>query len=447
MQIDDTKKQFCITFLNANYISKRRLRNPCDRYIENQMTKIWYKSTLLEYDGPQIFEARDRIGGHYIAVAVEENETDYHYMVVGTEVEKLRRFRVGELDLRSLLIESSQDGWYLTAPGLNEDQSVSLLLQQDSLLERDYLPGPNFYLHDSVEAHTLVSEARARDNLVVEIITDPPESETGPRIPASTLSGLMRNFQLLVYQAYRDEIEKHNRVLTDTEIKEQSQMDVVIPAAAGSFRVLLEASNPRESYSNSELASALHVVDNLFAKATGIDQQQLDKPIRSGSLSQFDNLLKFLDENNTNLKFAWAEPQFDKPRCSSISTNQIQSYLATTKDLPEPTGKEAIPVSKETDLPEFTMEAVKLDSRMRDIPKSTMKEVKLVGEIERVNRKRKTWALHTADGHTLTGVVDKDGDFLNGLIVGVRYEFICSEVNSDQEGVSTKYVMKNYKAL
>ena len=115
----------------------------------------------------------------------------------GTEVEKLRKFRVGELDLRSLLIESSQDGWYLTAPGLNEDQSVSLLLQQDSLLERDYLPGPNFYLHDSVEAHTLVSEARARDNLVVEIITDPPESETGPRIPAGTLSGLYAQYSII----------------------------------------------------------------------------------------------------------------------------------------------------------------------------------------------------------------------------------------------------------
>ena len=121
------------------------------------MTKIWYKSTLLEYDGPQIFEATDRKGGHYIAVAVEENETDYDYLVVETEMEKLRKFRIGEMDLRSLLVESSHDGWYLTAPGVNEDKSVTILLQQGSLIERDYLPESELFLHDNLAADTPIS--------------------------------------------------------------------------------------------------------------------------------------------------------------------------------------------------------------------------------------------------------------------------------------------------
>ena len=110
------------------------------------MKNIWYKSTLFEYDGPQIFEARDRIGGHYIAVTVDDSGTDCQYLVVGTEVENLRKFRIGELDLRSLLVESSRDGWYLTAFGVNEEQSITIQPQHGDLLQRDYLPDPDFFV-------------------------------------------------------------------------------------------------------------------------------------------------------------------------------------------------------------------------------------------------------------------------------------------------------------
>ncbi len=112
------------------------------------MPEIRYKTTLFEYDGPQIFEARDRIGGHYIAVAVDNNGKDHQYLVVGTEVAELRKFRTGEKDLRSLLIESSDHGWYLTLAGVNKDGSVTIQPQQDSLLEYDYLPEPDFFLHE-----------------------------------------------------------------------------------------------------------------------------------------------------------------------------------------------------------------------------------------------------------------------------------------------------------
>ena len=61
-------------------------------------------------------------------------------------MEKLRKFRIGEIDLRSLLIESSRDGWYLTASDVNEEQSISIQPQHGDLLQRDYLPDPNFFV-------------------------------------------------------------------------------------------------------------------------------------------------------------------------------------------------------------------------------------------------------------------------------------------------------------
>ena len=393
------------------------------------MTKIQYKSTLLEYDGPQIFEARDRIGGHYIAVAVEEGGTDYRYLVVGTEVEKLRKFRVGEIDLLSLLVESSRDGWYLTASSVNEEQSITILPQQGSLLKRDYLPDPDLYLHDSRATNSLVSEARARNNLVVEIITDPPETETGHRIRVSTLTGLLRNFQSLVFQACCDQFEEYNHRPTDYEIRKLVQMDVIVPAAAGSFRMLLESSNSQYSHSsNAELASALDIVDNLFASIPSV-QQQMYTPIHHRSLNQFIKLLKFLSRNKTNLNYAWAEPNFERPRCSSVSTNQIGPYIASTQ-------KQHIATTQVQHI---------ANSRKLSIP--TIQTVTLVGEIEYVDRTKKMWGLCTSNGSILTGVVDEDGSGLNGLTVGERYEFVCLQEISEQEDTQTKYVMKNYKHL
>ena len=41
------------------------------------MMQIRHTSTLFYYDGPQVFEARDAIGGHYIAV--KDNRPDLWY--------------------------------------------------------------------------------------------------------------------------------------------------------------------------------------------------------------------------------------------------------------------------------------------------------------------------------------------------------------------------------
>lgn len=381
------------------------------------MTKIWHKSTLFEYDGPQIFEARDRIGGHYIAVAVEDSGADQQYLVVGTEVEKLRKFRIGEMDLRTLLVESSGDGWYLTESNVDEEQSYTIRLQQSSILEHEHLPDSDFFLYDNQTTDTLISEARTRDKLVVEIVTETPDTGTQHRIRASVLSGLLDQFQSLVSGAYGNELGTNNTSTSRKRIKELTQLDVVIPAAQGSFRMLLEASKPRDLFGvNPELASALKNVDDLFASVTAVHQQQYHVPVRGKSLNQFNKLLKFLDSNNTNLKYAWAEPQFDRPISHTITTNQIQSYVATM-DNPS--------------TPEF-------------------KEVNLVGEIERVNRQNKTWGLYADDGSILRGIVEEDGNRLNGLTVGKRYEFRCLQKISDQNDTSdtsSEYIMKSYKRL
>ena len=83
------------------------------------MKNITFKSTLFWYDGPQVFEARDPIGGHYVAVAIEERSQRSSYVVVGVAPERLRRLRAGMVDLRTVLIEAAAEAWYL-APAASD---------------------------------------------------------------------------------------------------------------------------------------------------------------------------------------------------------------------------------------------------------------------------------------------------------------------------------------
>jgi len=134
-----------------------------------------------------------------------------------------------------------------------------------------------------------------------------------------------------------------------------------------------------------------------------------------GSLHKLDGLLKFLNRNDTSLNYAWAKPEFETPRSRSMTARQIQSYIAARTNISEP-------------------------------PTENIQNVTLFGEVERVNRKMKTWGLYTDDGSILKGFVDKVGHQLNGLTVGEQYEFVCLKIMAEGDAEAT-YVMKSYKPL
>lgn len=83
------------------------------------MKIIRHHNTLFYYDGPQVFEARDTTGGHYIAVMAGSELPGDRYILAGVTPKRLRLFRSGHIDLRSLLIESDRNERYVaTAPSL-----------------------------------------------------------------------------------------------------------------------------------------------------------------------------------------------------------------------------------------------------------------------------------------------------------------------------------------
>ena len=110
------------------------------------MKKIHHTDTLVYYDGAQVFEARDFAGGCYIGVLIDSLDNADRYVVTGVSPEQLNSFRAGALDLRTLLVQGSEDAWYLTQTCNDFAGPLALEEQSGSISDTDYLPAEGFVL-------------------------------------------------------------------------------------------------------------------------------------------------------------------------------------------------------------------------------------------------------------------------------------------------------------
>ena len=100
-------------------------------------------AVLLYYDGAQIFEGRDAIGGHYIAMMLNRvDDGVFRYVATGAKPERLRQFRVGELSLRELFLDALDDEWFFIDGDPLYGEPLTLLPQKGAIADQeDLLPG------------------------------------------------------------------------------------------------------------------------------------------------------------------------------------------------------------------------------------------------------------------------------------------------------------------
>ena len=368
------------------------------------MKTVLDTTTLFYYDGPQIFEARDSIGGHYVALLGDLHEGKDRYLVVGVAPERLRQFRSGRLDLRSLMVESGKEEWYLAA---TNDLSQPLVIepQRTRLVDSDFLPEDGLVLHDRPADEVTLREARERNRLVLEVSTDPPEAADDHRIRLNTLVGLLSRIQTMVKYAYKAALkELSDSARNSIDETDAHLLDVVVPAAAGSFRVLLEEARlPNRTldlFHHSELTRALKRVDALFAHVSSPPQTLATLKENRGHLAgAYLGLLRFLVENHTSLRYSWADPTFTTPSHHEVSES------------------EAGPL-------------VEVLSRVANLGAES---VVLLGNFTKFDRSTGGWGL-LVEGRKFSGKIKEGGPSLDGLIVGNRYKFSCVEEVAIIEG-------------
>lgn len=365
------------------------------------MKTVHHTQTLFYYDGPQVFEARDVIGGHYVAVMIEPENGHDRYLVAGVAPERLRQFRAGTLDLRSLLTQGGESEWYLSTVKAGLDQPLPLAAQSMSLVGSGLLPDAGFVLHDSLATDVALQEARDRNNLVLEIAVEPPEAAQEHRIRTPTLVGLLSHVQMLVKHAYGAalrELPLEARRAIDRS--DAHLLDVVIPAAPGSFRIFLEAAKSPNLFGHSELGRALERVDALFESA-GNPQVALAavKAHRGHLAGAYLRLLRFLVLHKTGLRYSWAEPTFTQPKRGNITE----------------------------------AEAGPLVEALSGISNLGAEAVDLTGTLEKADVVSGTWRLASGEG-AFSGKIKGGGPSLEGLKIGGSYRFSCLEEIEEVEG-------------
>lgn len=365
------------------------------------MKTISHHSTLFYYDGPQVIEARDGIGGHYVGLLTESASDKPGYLVVGVAPERLRQFRLGALDLRTLLLEHSGQGWYRATGG--NDLSKPLLLEQQAgpLNSSPMLPDEGFVLHESPATEASLQEARARNNLVMEIAVEPPEAASEHRIRIGTLAGLLSHVQTMLKHAYGSalrELSIDARKLLDRT--DAHLMDVIIPAAPGSFRVVLEAAKTPDMLGQSELTRALQLVDQMFEKTGDPAATLALMRQRKGHLAgAYLRMLRFLAQHRSGLRYSWAEPNFTAARQRTMAESEAQPLIDALSGVAN--------LGSET--------------------------VTLTGALDKADRKNGSWRLLTSDGAE-SGETKGDGPSLESLRIGSTYQFICQEEIIEAEG-------------
>lgn len=324
------------------------------------------------------------------------------YLITGADPGRLREFRVGLLDLRSLLLEAPGGEWYLTFADGEPGQTLVLQPQDEPLAASDFLPKPGYFLEDGSVDDLALQQARERGNVVLEFRVEPPEAADGHRIRMATLAGILNHIQIVVRRAYNNAIrDLPSQVRRSIDTADGHLMDVVVPAAYGSYRVVLEAAKSPDMFGSGELMRGLQKLDAVFASAdapdTARDLLQEHKGRLAGS---YIRLINFLAENDTGLWYSWADGM-------SVNSHHGGVSEATAKKLAE---------------------------LLSSTSSLGAENVTLVGEFERVNRNAGEWGLLTNEGVRLGKVAD-GGPRLNGLEVGRRYRFDClEEIEMDAAG-------------
>ena len=358
--------------------------------------RIRHTATLAYYDGPLVFEARDSIGGHYLASAAarEPGEPD-EFLLRGVSPSALAAFRFGVADLRSVLLDSPDAQWFLARFAESDEEDTLLLEPQAGPLEGSspFLPDSGFFLRDGPPENAVVEEARRRNALVVELAASPPEAANGHCMRAATLGGLLIGFQTLVTGAHRAATKGSN----DRRLPRGSEdMDVVVPAAPGSFRVILASAHPPDVFGGSLLTPAFRRLDEVFRRVE--DPSQTLAFLRRNQGPFAGAAVKFLKSvaDSADLSFSWAD--FD-------------SKEATRHSVPRRAAARIV---------EAAADSAALYTEEH-------KEVEVTGEFQQFHRGKGDWSLLTGKGTVVSGKLRAEGPGFDGLVVGRRYRFVCEE--------------------
>lgn len=285
-------------------------------------------TTLVFYDGPELFIAKDKFGTHYLSLAVPEADRVL-YVSVPLTYDDLGAVLDGSAQLRDLMRRNADDGWYISDPLVEGFQRFTLSLREGTM-PLAFLPDPGFDLSSWLpEPSELAELASVRGRPVIGIRVDPPEAGSSATIRTNTLAALLIEFQKLVRHARGKLRQKGKSVLPDRSV------DYTLNTLAfgkGSFRVYFESAGESDLFGSNEIEMALRLINDVLEDASNTDRvvEQL-RQMRGHFVASLRRMLEILDANSTFLEIDWTTPG-EEVRRTRISRSAVGPLLARLKE-------------------------------------------------------------------------------------------------------------------
>jgi len=297
-------------------------------------------ATLLYYDGIQIFEGRDRIGGKYVGVAIELIESkEPAFAIVGVAPTQLQQFRLGQIDLLAIMEARGGDPWFLGELETTEDGLAFVMAEDRSgPIPDTYLPESGLFILHAFDPSNedVITEAAARSTLALELKIQSQIPSDEHRIRATDLSGLLVNFQSLVKNAYRKitaTVGRANKAFDSLS----SLLDVAVPAKPGSFKMILVPAQQNDLFGDADVGRGLELIDELLSS---VDDPQATlervKKYTGHTASSLVKLIRFIVEQNLTIKYSWTSPHGGNVSSRTITQREavpLLDLLSSTENL------------------------------------------------------------------------------------------------------------------
>jgi hypothetical protein len=349
------------------------------------------------YDVPLIFSASDKIGRFYICELIDQNENTLKYICLPISHRRLKDFRLGQIDLRSIFVEPEMKEFYECSIENFESKEFEISLLPSKELPETYLPDGGFYLADEKIVDVEIKKtAKAANRPVFKVILNPPESSDGPVIIAERLSHFLFAFNNLIKHAYRKTCKKIPRIKTSLSHEDGHKLRI-LSFSEGSFSILFETLDIGDLFGSCAPELSFQKIDELVRVAENPEKSVEILKTNKGHLANaYIKLLEFITENDTSIEYEWASPTLPKSQRGKLLQRFARPLLET----------------------------------LRETEGLSIELIELTGVIIKANKKSGAWTIvNDEDQKEYSGTIKPESKIsLDGIIISTqKYKFFCEE--------------------
>lgn len=296
--------------------------------------KLKVLSTLIYYDVPHLFLARDVVGTTHLCLLVDDSGDYLRYLTTPASPDRISKILNGALDLRTAFQEPELRTWQIIEE-FDDNYGYSVKADFQNVPE-EYLPAEGFFLPSvDAEEHIIVTEALQKDNTIVHLsLADGSDTHS---IQADILGDFVKLFQSLVRNIYKKSIShlpKQDKKALDQEYNWALR---AFAASPGSLNIHFEGTAQKELFGGTKIEKALEKIDELTS--TFIDPEEYLESLRKvqgHTITSYRKIVEKIIKENIKVKYKWYSPgekTVHKREINKVFAEQVLVIINQKNDL------------------------------------------------------------------------------------------------------------------